>query len=59
MFDLLQNHMSNSHTIRAHAQEVWDKSDKDYGLLSVTKKVVTYNIAQGQTHPGSIALIYR
>ena len=27
--DLLQNHMSTSHTIRAHAKEVWDKSDKD------------------------------
>ena len=27
--DLLQNHMSTIHTIRAHAQEVLDKSDKD------------------------------
>ena len=26
---LLQNHMSTSHTIRAHVQEVWDKLDKD------------------------------
>ena len=26
---LLQNHMSTIHTIRAHAQEVWDKSDKE------------------------------
>ena len=30
--------MSTSHTIRAHAQEVWDKSDKDSGWLSVVKK---------------------
>ena len=29
LFDLLQNHMSTSHIIRAHAQEVWDESDKD------------------------------
>ena len=27
--DLLQNHLSTSRTIWAHAQEVWDKSDKD------------------------------
>ena len=27
--DLLQNHMSTIHTIRAHAQEVLDESDKD------------------------------
>ena len=27
--DLLQNHMSISRTIRAHAKEVWDKLDKD------------------------------
>ena len=26
---LLRNHMSTIHIIRAHAQEVWDKSDKD------------------------------
>ena len=26
--DLVQNHMSTSPTIKAHAQEVWDKSDK-------------------------------
>ena len=25
--DLLQSYMSTSHTIRAHVQEVWDKSD--------------------------------
>ena len=25
---LLQNHMSTSHTIRAHAQELWDKSSE-------------------------------
>ena len=31
MFDLLQHQMSTSHTIRAHAQEVWDKSNKDLG----------------------------
>ena len=36
--DLLQDHMSTSHTIRVHAQEVWDKLDKDQGLLSVRKK---------------------
>ena len=30
MSNLLQNHMSTSHTIRAHAQKVWDKSDNDY-----------------------------
>ena len=29
MSDLLRNYMSTSHTIRAHAQEVWDKSNKD------------------------------
>ena len=40
--DLLQNNMSTSHTIRAHAQEVWDKSDKDYGRQS-GRKVVTHN----------------
>ena len=27
--DLLQNHLSPTHSINAHAQEVWDKSDKD------------------------------
>ena len=27
--DLLQNHMSTSHTIITHEQEVSDKSDKD------------------------------
>ena len=27
--DLLQNHLNTSHTIRAHAQEVRDKLDKD------------------------------
>ena len=27
--DLLQNHMSNIHTIWANAQKVWDKLDKD------------------------------
>ena len=27
--DLLQNHMSTIHTVKAHAQEVWDKPDKD------------------------------
>ena len=27
--DLLQNHTSTSHTMRAYAQEVWDKSNKD------------------------------
>ena len=35
--------MSTSHTIRAHAQEVWDKSDKDQEGLSVGKKMVTHN----------------
>ena len=30
--------MSTSHTIRAHAQEVWDKWEKDQGWLSVGKK---------------------
>ena len=29
LFDSLQNHMSTSHTVRAHAKEVWDKSEKD------------------------------
>ena len=38
MSDLVQNHMSTSHTIRAHAQEVWDKSDKDEGWLPVGKR---------------------
>ena len=27
--DLLWNRMPTGHAIRAHAQEVWDKSDKD------------------------------
>ena len=38
MSDLFQKHMSISHTIRAHAQEVWDESNKDKGWLSVRKK---------------------
>ena len=38
MSDLIQNQMSSSHTNRAHAQEVWDKSDKDKGWLSVGKE---------------------
>ena len=29
MSDLLQNHMSTIQTIKVHAQEVWDKSNKD------------------------------
>ena len=39
MSDLLQNHMSTSHTIRAHTQEIWDKSDS---CQSCTK-VVTHD----------------
>ena len=35
--------MSTSHTIRAHAQEVWDKSDKDKGDCQLGRKVVTHN----------------
>ena len=42
MFDLLQNHMSTSHTIRAHAQEVWNKSDKDGGC-QLGRNVVTHD----------------
>ena len=41
MSDLLQNHMSTCHTITTHVQGVWDKSNKDWGWLSVGKKVVT------------------
>ena len=33
-----QSRPSTSHTIRAHVKEVWDKSDKDSGWLSVKKK---------------------
>ena len=43
MSDLLQNHMSTSHTIRANAQEVSDKSDKDKGGCQSGRKVVTHN----------------
>ena len=28
-FSSIQNHINTMHTIRAHAQEVWDESDKD------------------------------
>ena len=38
LYKLYFYHMSASHTIRAHAQEVWDNLDKDYGWLSVGKK---------------------
>ena len=31
--------MSTSHTTRAHAQEVWDKSDKDYVRAAVDFEV--------------------
>ena len=41
MSDLLQNHMSTSHTIRTHAKEVWDKSDK--GGCQSRRKVVPHN----------------
>ena len=44
MSDLLKKkHMSTSHTIRAHAQEVWDKSDKVMGGCQSGRKVVTHN----------------
>ena len=43
MSDLLQNHMSTSHTVRAHAQEVWDKSDENSGGFQLGRKVVTHN----------------
>ena len=36
--DLLQIHMSTSHTISAHTQDVSDESDKDQGWLSVRNK---------------------
>ena len=35
--------MSTSHTIRAHAQELGDKSDKDQGGCQSGRKVVTLN----------------
>ena len=38
MSDLHQNHMRTSHTVRAYAQEVWDKSDSQSG-----RKVVTHD----------------
>ena len=38
MSDILQNHMNTSHTIRAHAQEVWDNGGCQSG-----RKVVTHN----------------
>ena len=44
MSDLLQNHMNTSHTIRAHAQEVWGKSDNEIkGGCQLGRKVVTHN----------------
>ena len=43
MSDLLQNHMSTSHTIRAHAQEVEDKSTKIKGGCQSGRKVETHN----------------
>ena len=43
MSDLLQNHMSTIHTIRVHAQEVWDKSEKIKGGCQSGRKVVTHN----------------
>ena len=43
LFDLLQNHMNTSHTIRVHAQEVWDKSEKVMGDCQSRRKVVTHN----------------
>ena len=35
--------MSTSHTIWAHAQEVWEKSDKDYWGCQSGWKVITHN----------------
>ena len=43
MSDLLQNHMSTSYTIRAHIEEVWDKSDKIKGACQSGRKVVTHD----------------
>ena len=43
MSDLLQNHMSTSHTVRAHAQEVWDKWTKNKDGSQSGRKVVTHN----------------
>ena len=43
MSNLLQNHMSTNHTIRAHAQEVWDKSEKIKGGCQSGRKVVPHN----------------
>ena len=44
MSDLLQNYMSISHAIRAHAQEVRDISDKKIkGGCQSGRKVVTHN----------------
>ena len=41
LLEALQNHMSTSHTIRAHAQEVWNKSIK--GDCQTESKVVTHD----------------
>ena len=35
--------MSTSHFIWAHAQEFWDKSDKEKGGCHSGRKVVTHN----------------
>ena len=35
--------MSSIHTIRAHAQEVWDKLNKDWGSCQSGSKVVTHD----------------
>ena len=44
MSDLLENHMSTSHNIKAHTQEVWDKSNKKIkGGSQSGRKVVTHN----------------
>ena len=47
MSDLLQNHMSTSHTIRAYSQEVWDELKKIKGGCQSGRKAVTQNAKSG------------